>query len=72
LGLSGLALSTGPLWFQALGFIPPVLQLLGWLMLFIAVLSGTGIGPWGRYYSSLVVSDRASYLKTLEPKQPWQ
>jgi hypothetical protein len=72
LGLVGVALFAGPMWFHELSFVSPVLQLLGLLLLFFGILSAFGVGPWGRYYSAIVVSDNEAYLKTLEVKQPWQ
>lgn len=72
LGLSGLALFAGPLWLKQLGCIAPILQMSGFLLLGFAILSGWGIGPWGRHYSRLVVSEHEAYLKLLEPRQPWQ
>lgn len=72
LSLLGVALFAGPLWVQQLSFIAPVFQMLGLLLLIFAVLSGLGLGPWGRYYSAHVVSEHEAYLKKLEPKQPWQ
>lgn len=72
LGLAGVSLFAGPLWFRELGFVPPALQLLGLLMLFVGVLSASGRGPWGRHYSALVVAEHEAYLKSLEPRQPWQ
>lgn len=72
LGLVGVTLFAGPMWFRELGFVPPALQLLGLLLLFFGILSAFGVGPWGRYYTTLVVSDNETYLKSLEGKQPWQ
>jgi hypothetical protein len=72
LGLVGVALFAGPMWFRELNFVPPALQLLGLLMLFLGTFSAFGVGPWGRYYTTLAVSDNEAYLKSLEVKQPWQ
>ena len=69
---SFVALFAGPMWFRELGFVPPALQLLGLLLLFSGILSAFGVGPWGRYYSKIVVSDNEAYLRSLEVKQPWQ
>ncbi len=72
LGLAGVALFAGPMWFQVLRFIPPALQLLGLLMLFVGIISAYGIGPWGRNYRKLLNAEREAYIKSLEPRQPWQ
>ena len=72
LALVGFALFAAPIWFRELDCVPPVIPLVGWLMLTFGILSASGIGPWGRYYSALVVTDNDAYLKSLEPKQPWQ
>jgi hypothetical protein len=72
LGWLGIALFVGPLWVQQLSCIASVFQMLGFLLLVFAILSGWGIGPWWRHYHRLVVSEHEAYLKTLEPKQPWQ
>jgi hypothetical protein len=71
-GLLGITLFAGPLWVQQLSCIAPTFQMLGFLLLIFALLSGWGIGPWGRHYSGLVVAEYDAYLKSLEPKQPWQ
>lgn len=72
LALVGFALFIVPNWFQELSFNPPVLLFIGFAVLLFAILSASGVGPWGRYYSSLVVSENEALLKSLEPKQPWQ
>jgi hypothetical protein len=72
LGLFGVALFAGPMWFHGLGFVPPTIQLMGLPILFFAMLSAFGIGPWGRYFKALFVADNEAYIKSLEPKQPWQ
>lgn len=72
LGLFGVALFAGPMWFHGLSFISPEIQLLGLPILFFAILSAFGIGPWGSYFKALFAADHESYLKSLEPKQPWQ
>ncbi len=71
-GLAGVTLFAGLLWFQALAFVPPAVQLLGLLMLAAGVFSGMGIGPWGSHYKKLLMADREAYLRSLEPRQPWQ
>ena len=71
-GLFGFAIFAGPMWFQVLGFIPPMFQLLGLLMIFFGIISGFGLGSWGSYYKKLLIMDNESYLKSLEPKQPWE
>lgn len=72
LALVGFTIFAAPIWFRELDCVPLVIPLLGWLILTFAILSATGIGPWGRYYSALVVADHDAYRKSLEPKQPWQ
>ena len=72
LALVGFALFIVPIWVNELGFYPPALLFIGFAILLFAILSGSGVGPWGRYYSSLVVSENEALLKSLEPKQPWQ
>ena len=72
LALFGVTLFAGPMWFHVLDWIPPALQLLGWPIAFFAAISVLGFGPWGRYYNTVLIADNETYLKTLEPKQPWQ
>jgi uncharacterized membrane protein len=72
LGLVGIVLFAGPIWFRELDFVPPFILLLGWLMLMFGMLSSFGIGPWGRYFKAILAADNEAYFKSLEPKQPWQ
>jgi hypothetical protein len=72
LALFGVTLFAGPMWFHGLQWIPPALQLLGLPIVFFATISVFGFGPWGRYYNEIIVTDNETYLKSLEPKQPWQ
>jgi hypothetical protein len=36
------------------------------------LLSGLGLGPWGRFVNKLAALEDASYRKSLQPKPPWQ
>ena len=72
LGLVGVALFAGPMWFRVLGFVPPAFQLLGLPILFFGIISAFGVGPWGRYYKAVLIADNEAYLKSLEPKLQWQ
>lgn len=72
LALLGLALFAGPIWVPALHSVPSAVLIVGLVLLCFAIASGMGLGPWGRYYSSLCVAENDAALKSLEPRQPWQ
>lgn len=72
LGLVGLALFLAPIVSGDLHSTPTVLLALGFLLLGFAILSGMGLAPWGRHYSSLYVAESEAKLKSLEAKQSWQ
>ena len=72
LALVGFAFFITPIWFKEFISFPKVFLFLGLFVLSFCVFSALGFGPWGRYYSALVVSENESFLKLLEPNQPWQ
>jgi len=72
LAVVGLLLFLAPIWFAGLHSIPSYVLIFGFILLAFAIVSGLGFGPWGRYYSSLCVTEHEATLKSLEVKQPWQ
>jgi hypothetical protein len=72
LGLAGFTIFIEPIWFAESTIFPPVVLFIGFVIFAFSILSASGIGPWGRYYSALVVADNETALKSLEPKHPWQ
>jgi hypothetical protein len=72
LALVGFVLFVGPIWVPEFHSISGAVLVTGFVLLCFAIVSGMGIGPWGRYYSSLYVAENDATLISLEPKQPWQ
>ena len=72
LALVGLLLFLAPIWFSELHSTPSYILVFGFILLAFAIISSMGIGPWGRYYSSLCIVEHEDALKSLEVKQPWQ
>jgi hypothetical protein len=53
-----------------LGAMPDWVGQVGLALLFVAVLSGLGFGPWGRLVNALTTAEDKAYRESLGPKQP--
>jgi hypothetical protein len=51
---------------------PNWVGLLGLAVLFAAILSGFGIGPWGRAVKVFLTQEDGASRASLEPNHPWQ
>jgi hypothetical protein len=51
---------------------PNWVGLLALAVLFAAILSALGIGPWGRAVKASLTQENQMYHASLEPHQPWQ
>ena len=52
--------------------LPNWVGLVGLAVLFAAILSSLGIGPWGRVVNRLLTQEDKAYRASSEPTPPWQ
>ncbi len=72
LALLGVSPMISPYFGVDLYSVPIGIVIFCMLVASFAVISGFGIGPWGRYYNSLIVKEDEEYRTTLITKQPWE
>ncbi len=63
LALFGVMLAIGPYWgLPYFGSTPTWTSLLGFVLTFVGVLSGIGVGPWGKHFAKLYVNDHKTEI----------
>ena len=55
-----------------LHLLPDWVGLIGLFVLFGVIISGLGLGPWGKAVNNMLIKENEEYQNGLKPNQPWK